>query len=151
VLPRWTRIAGWIVVALVAAYGFWVLALELPVITFFLVVAAVVLLDGLLLVLAAKRRSLGVAIWCGAVALVAALVQAVWVYIPFRWNVLAPNSDGVLWFASALAVALLLTVGLLVRRESRPFGWAVLMGSAQGFIATFLFLLAALAAALGPD
>ncbi len=147
---RRTKVAGYIALALVAVYGFLVLALEVPGLAFLLVVASVVVLDGLLLVVAAKRRSLRVAIWCGAVALLAALVQAIWVYIPFRWDVLAPSSDGVVWFASALALALMLTVGLLVRRESRAYGWAVLMGSAQGFVASFVVLLAAFAAARAP-
>jgi hypothetical protein len=148
---HWTRTAGYLVVALVAVYGFLVLATEFPVVTFFLVVVAVVVLDGLLLVLAARRRSRRVALWSGAVALLAALVQTIWVYIPFAWDVLAPDSNGVAWFGSALALALLVSVALSVRRDSRPFGWAVLMGSAQGFAASFLAIVAAFAAAMGGD
>jgi hypothetical protein len=148
---RWIEGAGYAGAALFAGYGVWVLAIELPVLTLFLVVAGVVALDGLLLLLAAKRRSVGVAIRCGMVALLAALVQAFWVYIPFRWDVLAPDSDGVLWFVSALALAVILAGGLLVRRESRAYGWAVLMGSTQGFVASFVVLVATLAAAIGPD
>jgi hypothetical protein len=142
---RWTKVAGYAVVALVAAYGCWVLALELPGLAYLLVAAAVVLLDGLLLFLGARRRSPGVAIRCGAVAVLAALVQAIWVYIPFRWDVLATNGEGVVWFASPLALALMLTAGLLLRRQSRPYGWAVLMGSFQGFVASSLVVLAAFA------
>jgi hypothetical protein len=139
-------------VALVGAYLFWVLALEAPGLAYLLVIAGVVMLDGLLLVLAARRRSLGVAIWCGVVALVAGLVQAVWVYIPFAWDVLAQDdSDDVMWFGSALGVALLVCLALMVRRTSRPFGWAVLMGSTQGFVTAFLVILAAFAAAMGAD
>jgi hypothetical protein len=46
---------------------------------------------------------------------------------------------------------LLLTVGLLVGRGTRTFGWAVLLGSVEGFAGMFVFLIAALAAALGGD
>jgi hypothetical protein len=151
--PRslWTEIAGYAVLALVAAYVVLVMSTEAPGLLALIVVAGVVALDGLLLVVAARRRTVPTAIWCGVVALLAAIAQACWVCIPFGWNVLPPNSDGVAWFGSALAVALMLTVGLLVRRESRPFGWAVLLGSVQGFVASFLVLLAAFAAAMGAD
>jgi hypothetical protein len=148
---RWTQIAGYAVLGLLAVYGVLVLATEASALTALLVVVGVLVLDGLLLARAAKRRSLSVAIWCGAAALFAALVQAVWVYIPFGWDVLGPNSDDVAWFGSALVVALVLAAGLLVRRESRPFGWAVLMGSTQGFVASFVAIAAAFAAAMGAD
>jgi hypothetical protein len=151
--PRWlwAKAAGYAVLTLVAAYLVLVLATEEPGILAFIIVVGVLALDALLLVLAARRRTVPTAVWCGAVALVAALAQACWVYIPFAWDVLPPNGDGVAWFGSALAVALVLTVGLLVRRVSRPFGWAVLLGSVQGFVASFLVLLAAFAAAMGAD
>lgn len=152
--PRrlWTRIAGYSVLALVAAYGLLVLASAAPDLLALLVAVGVVALDALLLVLAARRRSLGLAVWCGVVALLAALVQAVWVYIPFAWDVLAQDdSDDVMWFGSALGLALLVSLALMLRRSSRPFGWAVLMGSAQGFVAAFLVILAAFAAAIGAD
>jgi hypothetical protein len=114
-------------------------------------VAVVVLIDVGLVYLAATRASRRTALLCVAVALGAALVQAVWVAIPFFWNVLPPFSDGVLWFASGPVVALMVTVGLFVRRPSRRYGLAVLVGSAEGFIGMFVLLALALAAAMGAD
>jgi hypothetical protein len=56
-----------------------------------------------------------------------------------------------MWFGSALGLALLVSVALMLRRSSRPFGWAVPMGSAQGFVIAFLVILAAFASAMGDD
>jgi hypothetical protein len=128
-----------------------VLALELPVLIFYLVVAAVVVLDAWLLILAAKRRSLRVAIWCSVVAVLAAFVQAIWVYTVFAWDALPYFDDGFGWLGCGLVAASLVTIGLLVRRDIRPFGWAVLLGSAQGFVAMFLVVLAGLSAFYAGD
>jgi len=151
VLPRWARIAGYTVVALLAVYGSLVVASELPLLTFYLVVAAVVVLDALLLICAARRRSLRVAVWCGVVAVLGAVVQAIWVYTVFAWDALPSFDDGFGWLGCGLAVSLLVTAGLLVRRVTRPFGWSVLMGSAHGFVTMFLLILAALSAFYAGD
>jgi hypothetical protein len=100
------KIAGSVFLAVVAAYVFLLLATEAPGVLALLIVGSVLAVDGLLLVLAARRRSLSVSVWCAVVAVLAALAQACWVYLPFGWDVLPPNSDGIAWFGSALAVAL---------------------------------------------
>jgi hypothetical protein len=134
----------------VGLYACLVLVTELPGVASIVVVAAVLVLDGHLLRLVARRRSRAAAVWCAAVALLSAAMQAVWVWISFA-GMLSPESDGVAWFGLGPALAATVGLVLLARRRSRPWGWAVLMGSAQGFVSSFLVLLAALMAAIGAD
>lgn len=121
-------------------------------VAFWLAVAAVVATDGFLLWRAARRRSRAVAVQCAVVAVAAAALQSIWVYVPFRWDVLpADGSADLAWLGSALFVALLVGFALMVRRRTYPFGWAVVLGSVQGFAVSFLTLLAVMAAAFGGD
>jgi hypothetical protein len=146
------RKLGYVVAAIVGLYAVLVLATSAPDVTFWLGVAVVVATDGFLLRLVARRRSRAAAVWCAVVAVSAAIGQAIWVWVPIRWNLLPADGSGDLtWFGSALVVALIVGFLLLVRRRTYPFGWAVILGSAQGFAVSFLTLLALLAAALGGD
>ena len=150
--PRlWARIAAYAVLALVGAYLVLALATWAPGVLTLIVVAGVLALDGVLIVVVARRRTVPTAIWCGVVALLAAVVQSVWVWTIFTWTALPSFGDGWGWWCCGLVVALLLAAGLLVRKASRPFGWAVLLGSVQGGVAALATLVALLAIALAGD
>jgi hypothetical protein len=95
----------------------------------------------------ARRSTRRTAITCGAVGLTALVVQAAGLYLSTVavWTWLSFSGSGWLfWTFPALAVSL--AAGLLVRRATRLSGWAVLIGSAEGFLATVAFVLAAFAA-----
>jgi hypothetical protein len=150
--PRrlWTKVAGYPVLAFVAAYLLLVLATEAPAVLVLLIVVAVLTVDVWLL-MAESRRSSRVAVWCGSLAVLSAVTQAAWVYTAFVWDALPAFGYGLAWWGCGLTLALVIGLGLLVRRESRPLGWAVLMGSMQGCVASVVVLLAAFAAAMGAD
>lgn len=148
---RRPQVLGIVLAGVIASYALVVLAMEAPDVLAVCVVAAVVVLDVRLVLLAARHRSRGVAWRYVAVALVAALAQAIWVCVWFASDVVSAGSDGLVRLGSAPGLATLLAAGLVVRRRSRPYAWAVLMGSIQGFVATFVVLLGALVASIGAD
>jgi hypothetical protein len=107
----------------------------------------VAIVDLLALGAVARRTSRRTATRCGVVGLVALVVMAgglylslmvVWVWLTF------PGTGWLFWTLPAIAV--LLSIGLLVRKGTRLVGSAVIVGSAEGFLALVSFFLAVVAA-----
>jgi hypothetical protein len=142
------KLAGYIALL---TLGFVVLAVDAPGAAFMVVVLAVLVLDVALVVGVSRRRSPAIGAYCVLAALAAGACQAIWLYAVIAWPALPDFDDGFGWLGCGLAVALLVAIGLLARRESRPFGWAVLLGSAQGCVAMLLVILAALSAFYAGD
>jgi hypothetical protein len=117
-----------------------------PWVIFGCAVGVVVAVDAFALAWVARRSGLRAAVRCGGVGLAALVIQAGGVYLSLLLvlNLLTfPGSGWLFWTLPAIALAL--SIVLLGRRSSRRYGWAVLIGSAEGFAVFIGFFVAAIA------
>ncbi len=107
----------------------------------------VAIVDVLGLSALARRRTRGTAMRCAVIGLIALIAQAGGDYLSLFvvWDWLVFDGSGWL-FWTLPAMAVLLAAALLARRSTRLHGWAVLIGSAQGFMALVAFFVAVFAA-----
>jgi hypothetical protein len=118
-----------------------------PWVVFWIDALVVTIIDLLGLSALARRSTRRTAIRGGVVGLGALIVQAGGLYASAAvlWNWLAFRGSGWLFWTLPVLAALL-GLGLVCRRTTRLYAWAVLIGSAEGFLAFVAFLAAAFAA-----
>jgi hypothetical protein len=132
---RWIVGPCLVLVLLVA----WLLVLDLgsymsPWVAFACAVAVMLAVDAFALAVVARGSGHRSAAKCAGVALAALAIQASGVYLSgflFLDWLTFPGSGWLFWTLPVVALAL--SIFLLGRRSSRPYGWAVLVGSAEGF------------------
>jgi hypothetical protein len=138
---------AWLLIGVLVAGVFIFGASLSPWAEFWVGALVVAIVDLLGLAALARRSTRRTAIRCSVVGLGVLIVQAGGLYASAAvvWNWLTfPGSGSLFWTLPALAV--LLGLGLVCRRATRLYGWAVLIGSAEGFLAFVAFLAAAFAA-----
>jgi hypothetical protein len=117
-----------------------------PWVAFWCIAIAVALVDLHVLDAVARRSARRTAVRCGIVGLAALVVQAVGVYATVAALYATDDQTSGWFFWTCPVVAVLLAAALLARRPTRLYGWAVLIGSAEGFATFVLFIIAAFAA-----
>jgi hypothetical protein len=116
-----------------------------PVLVLFAAAVAVALLADALLVYVGARRGVPreTLAWCVLAGATVAAVQIAGVVLTgMEDSPVYVDSSQVLW--SFPIIGILSAVLLLVSRRSRPFGWAVLLGTIEGFGGLIAFILALL-------
>lgn len=139
----------WVIVAF--AVLFWCLVLLRshlsPWMTFGCLAVATAIADALALVMVARRSTRRHALLCGGFGLASLTIQAGGLYVSVLLVLNRFTFHGSGWLFWTLPAAAVATSALLLsRRPSRGYGWAVLIGSAEGFAGFIAFVAAVVAA-----